>query len=283
MRLISTIQSATLSLLLGLLISAEAQNVPEIPAGYTQVPFLSDAPERSFEAAEEVTQEGKDYAALLSTSKGTVILDLFENDAPETVNSFVFLSLHHFYDGLTFHRVLEGFMAQGGDPKGDGTGGPGYTFGDEFADGVHFDKPLRLAMANSGPATNTNGSQFFINFAPTPHLDGLHTIFGTVTEGQAVLDKLQRIDPQRPTTIIEPWQTLAALKKQGITLRGDPKARLEDYLTERLGKFPEIGANFTVDGASGVIGQGQDEPLLGFYPAPDRIESVTIVTKNSAK
>lgn len=262
----------------GLLVTA--QSAPQIPEGYSEVPYLSDTPERTFEKADDVLEAGKDYSAIITTSKGPITVDLFEKETPETVNSFVFLSLHHFYDGLTFHRVLDGFMAQGGDPKGDGTGGPGYNFGDEFADGIHFDKPLRLAMANAGPATNTNGSQFFITFVPTPHLDGLHTIFGTVTAGKEALDTLQLIDPQRPTTIMEPWRKLAYVAQNGVKLNGAPGARLEDYLTEKLGAFPEIGESFTIDGASGVIGQGQDEPLIGFYPIPDTIESVTILTKD---
>jgi cyclophilin family peptidyl-prolyl cis-trans isomerase len=259
---------------------ATAQSTPDIPEGYSAVPYLSTKPERSFEAAEEVLEPGLDYGAIITTNKGPIQVDLFEADTPETVNSFVFLSLHHFYDGLTFHRVLEGFMAQGGDPEGDGTGGPGYSFGDEFVQGIHFDEPLRLAMANAGPATNTNGSQFFITFVPTPHLDGLHTIFGTLTAGEETLKSLQLIDPQRPDTILEPWRKLAYVKQQGIALNGDPEERLEHYLAEKLGKFPEVAESFTVDGFSGVIGQGQDEPLVGFYPKPDTIESVTIISKD---
>ena len=271
-----------LSTLLGLTLvaAATAQTAPKILAGYSEVPYLSSKPERSFKAADEVLEPGTDYGAIISTNKGAITFDLFEKEAPKTVNSFVFLSLHHFYDGLTFHRVLEGFMAQGGDPKGDGTGGPGYMFGDEFIDGIHFDKPLRLAMANAGPATNTNGSQFFITFVPTPQLDGLHTIFGTVTAGKNVLGKIKRIDPQQPTAIMEPWRKLSYVASQGVALSGDKTMKLEDYLTQKFGKFPEIGERFTIDGVSGVVGQGQDEPLLGFYPAPDIIESVTIISKD---
>lgn len=284
MRLTLRLSTICLTLLTVLSSSATAQGTPRsappIPEGYSQVPYLSDTPERTFKRAEEVLEPGQDYSAIITTSKGPITVDLFEQETPETVNSFVFLSLHHFYDGLTFHRVLDGFMAQGGDPAGDGTGGPGYSFGDEFVEGIHFDKPLRLAMANAGPATETNGSQFFITFVPTPHLDGLHTIFGTVTAGREVLDRLQRIDPQRPDTIMEPWRKLAYAARQGVELAGDPEARLEDYFTQTLGTFPEVGESFTIDGVSGVIGQGQDEPLVGFYPVPDTIESVTIITRD---
>jgi cyclophilin family peptidyl-prolyl cis-trans isomerase len=107
----------------------------------------------------------------------------------------VFLARQGFFDGLNFHRVIEDFMAQGGDPSGTGRGGPGYKFEDETNNGLSFNKPGLLAMANAGP--NTNGSQFFITFVPTPHLNRRHTIFGEVTEGADVLKRIQRRDPDR--------------------------------------------------------------------------------------
>jgi cyclophilin family peptidyl-prolyl cis-trans isomerase len=131
----------------------------------------------------------------LTTSQGEVIVELFENEAPETVGNFVSLVESGFYDGLTFHRVLPGFMAQGGDPKGTGSGGPGYKIYCET------DKPEHrnhfrgtLSMAHAGK--DTGGSQFFLTFRATPHLDGLHTAFGRVVEGFEVLAKLRRRDPQ---------------------------------------------------------------------------------------
>jgi peptidylprolyl isomerase len=138
---------------------------------------------------------GKVYYATFKTAKGDIKVQLFADRTPLTVNNFVFLAREGFYDHTTFHRVLDGFMAQGGDPTGTGGGGPGYTFADEFGPGLIFDRPGLLAMANAGP--NTNGSQFFITFAPAPHLNGRHTIFGEVIEGQEVLDKLTRRDPQQ--------------------------------------------------------------------------------------
>ncbi|HCB01702.1 MAG TPA: peptidylprolyl isomerase [Anaerolineae bacterium] len=123
---------------------------------------------------------------------GEFKIQLFADKAPITVNNFVFLAREGFYDGTTFHRVLDGFMAQGGDPTGTGSGGPGYSFEDEFSD-LTFDREGLLAMANSGP--NTNGSQFFITYAPTPHLNNLHTIFGQVIEGMDVVNALTRRDP----------------------------------------------------------------------------------------
>jgi cyclophilin family peptidyl-prolyl cis-trans isomerase len=137
----------------------------------------------------------KKYFATFKLAKGGEFrVELFPDKAPVTVNNFVFLARDGFYNGTTFHRVLDGFMAQGGDPTGTGMGGPGYQFEDEFSD-LAFDKPGLLAMANSGP--NTNGSQFFITYAPTPHLNNLHTIFGEVVEGMDVVDGLTRRDPDQ--------------------------------------------------------------------------------------
>lgn len=144
----------------------------------------------------------KDYQAIFCTSQGAIYIDLFEDVAPITVNNFVFLANNDYYNNTIFHRVLEGFMAQGGDPTGSGRGGPGYTFVDETRPDVLFDRPYLLAMANAGPGTN--GSQFFITFVPTPHLNGAHTIFGEVLSGQAVVDSLTRVDPQRPNAQIAP-------------------------------------------------------------------------------
>ncbi|MCZ7544640.1 MAG: peptidylprolyl isomerase [Anaerolineae bacterium] len=141
----------------------------------------------------------RQYQATLVTEKGDIVIELLADKAPVTVNNFVFLARQGFYDNTTFHRVLPGFMAQGGDPSGTGTGGPGYRFEDETDNGLTFDGPGLLAMANAGP--NTNGSQFFITYVPTPHLNGRHTIFGRVVKGQDVAESLDPRDPQqRPRT-----------------------------------------------------------------------------------
>ena len=140
----------------------------------------------------------KEYEAVIRMADGGEMrLSLFDDEAPITVNNFVFLANQGFYDGTTFHRVLENFMAQGGDPAGTGSGGPGYTFEDELDTGFTFDRRGLLAMANAG--ANTNGSQFFITFTETPHLDGLHTIFGELTEGDDVLSALTLRDPDTAT------------------------------------------------------------------------------------
>ena len=133
----------------------------------------------------------KSYTAVIKTNKGDITVQLFTADTPKTVNNFVFLARKNFYDGVIFHRVMKGFMIQGGDPDGIGTGGPGYAFADEFVPNRVFDKPGLLAMANSGP--NTNGSQFFITVAQTPWLTGKHTIFGEVTKGMDVVKAIETV------------------------------------------------------------------------------------------
>ena len=140
----------------------------------------------------------KFYIATLKTAKGDIVVELLADKAPLTVNSFVFLAREGYYDGTTFHRVLDNFMAQGGDPTGTGSGGPGYQFADEISPDLTFDQPGLLAMANSGPGTN--GSQFFITFVPTPHLNGKHTIFGRVLSGMEVAQSLTRRDPNTGPT-----------------------------------------------------------------------------------
>ena len=138
----------------------------------------------------------KSYTATLHTDKGDIKLKLFADAAPKTVNNFVFLSRQGFYDNTIFHRVINDFMAQGGDPTGTGRGGPGYQFDDEFGPGLKHSKPGMLSMANAGK--NTNGSQFFITHVPTPWLDGKHAIFGEVEQGMDVLMSIPTRDPSRP-------------------------------------------------------------------------------------
>jgi cyclophilin family peptidyl-prolyl cis-trans isomerase len=141
--------------------------------------------------------------ATIQTSKGTIVVELYQDLAPKTVGNFTTLAKKGFYDGVIFHRVIPGFMVQTGDPDGTGAGGPGYTFEDEIVPSLKHDRPGILSMANRGP--NTNGSQFFITLAPTPRLDGKHAIFGHVVEGQQVVDQIaaaQRNAQDRPLTDI---------------------------------------------------------------------------------
>lgn len=141
----------------------------------------------------------KQYSAVIETARGDLEIELFAKDVPVTVNNFVFLARDGFFTGTTFHRVIPGFMAQGGDPTGTGYGGPGYAFKDEFT--AHHHTAGALSMANSGP--NTNGSQFFITYAPQPHLDGMHTVFGQLTRGMEVLKQITNGDIVKAVRIVE--------------------------------------------------------------------------------
>ena len=144
----------------------------------------------------------KKYTATFDTSRGTIVVELFADVAPNTVNNFVFLAKDGFYDGTKFHRVIPDFMVQGGDPEGTGRGGPGYRFNDEFTAGK-YKKHQRgsLSMANAGP--NTNGSQFFITHVVTDWLDGKHTVFGQATSGLEVVDQIKGGDTLKKVTISE--------------------------------------------------------------------------------
>jgi cyclophilin family peptidyl-prolyl cis-trans isomerase len=149
----------------------------------------------------------KHYTAVFQTDLGTFEAELFAAQAPKTVNNFVFLAREGFYDGTMFHRVIPGFMAQGGDPTGTGRGGPGYRFADEFHPALRHSAAGMLSMANAGPGTN--GSQFFITFAPTPHLDNHHAVFGRITSGMDLVLKIPVRDPDRAT---QPGLTIRKLE-----------------------------------------------------------------------
>ena len=141
----------------------------------------------------------KKYFTTIETNKGKIKIELAPTKAPSTVNNWVFLAKEGYYDGVTFHRIIAGFMAQGGDPTGTGSGGPGYNFPDEFSDLTH--EKGALSMANAGP--NTNGSQFFIVYEPQPHLNRRHSVFGKVIEGMDVALKLVNGDKMNKVTVEE--------------------------------------------------------------------------------
>lgn len=139
--------------------------------------------------------------ATIETDRGSIRIELFDDKAPKTVANFEKLAADGFYDGLSFHRVITDFMVQAGCPQGTGTGGPGYTFDDEFHSDLRHDGPGVLSMANAGP--DSNGSQFFITHVPTPWLDGKHSVFGRVLEGQSVVDAVRQGDVMQSITIEE--------------------------------------------------------------------------------
>ncbi|MDO4988162.1 MAG: peptidylprolyl isomerase [Synergistes sp.] len=143
------------------------------------------------EAAEPAEAAVKRQVATFETNYGTFKIELYNDLAPKTVKNFVDLANKHFYDKLIFHRVIDNFMIQGGCPKGNGTGGPGYVIPDEFGKGLKHDKPGILSMANAGP--NTGGSQFFITLVPTPWLDGHHAIFGHILDGMKVVETIGKV------------------------------------------------------------------------------------------
>lgn len=183
---------------------AEAEDVSQteseepVPVDFEEPGPLADIePAERFgyyeQAPEMIIDPSKEYEAVIRTEKGDMRIRLFPEAAPLTVNNFAFLAREGYYDSTIFHRVIQDFMAQGGDPTGTGGGGPGYQFVDETDSGLVFDRPGLLAMANSGP--NTNGSQFFITYVPTPHLNGFHTIFGELIEGDEVLNSLLLVQP----------------------------------------------------------------------------------------
>ncbi len=176
--------------------AATASPTPAFVPCSTAKPKAASVKKPTFSARPPMTIDPKKiYTATVKTSCGTYVLQLDAAQTPVTVNSFVFLAEKGFYDGLTFHRIAPGFVIQGGDPKGDGTGGPGYQFKNEIVTGLNFDAVGMLGMANSGP--NTNGSQWFITLAPSPSLDGKYTVFGKVIKGLDVVQNIGRV----PVTI----------------------------------------------------------------------------------
>lgn len=178
---------------LGLLATVTAQEA-QSPQAHCDAAQPADLTLMQFTQAEQVIERSLDYRAILCTGAGAIYLDLYEKLVPITVNNFVFLAQQGYYDNTSFHRVIPDFMAQGGDPTATGRGGPGYQFEDEPVGFLTFDRPGLLAMANAGPGTN--GSQFFITTAPTPHLNYKHTIFGDVLVGQDNVRAIRERDPQ---------------------------------------------------------------------------------------
>jgi peptidylprolyl isomerase len=163
---------------------------------------------RSGDTSAPAAAPGDNPTATITTPRGEIVVRLLPEIAPQTVENFVTLANDGFYDGLTWHRVIEGFMAQGGDPAGDGSGGPGYTIPAEFTNEMQFDRPGIVAMARRGDDINSAGSQFFITTAPAPHLNGQYTIFGEVIQGQDVVNDIPLRDPMTAT---EPGEEIISI------------------------------------------------------------------------
>lgn len=175
------------------------QSLPMSPENIRAIVELKLLEEKQFTTCPPMTIDpSRQYIATLETEKGDIVIELYPDKAPIAVNNFIFLAENDWYDGVTFHRVLADFVAQGGDPSGTGFGGPGYAFVNETSD-LTFDKPGVLAMANSGP--DSNGSQFFITYAPAEQLNGGYTIFGQVISGLDVAESLTPRDPSQSVNL----------------------------------------------------------------------------------
>ncbi|MFU8887994.1 MAG: peptidylprolyl isomerase [Trueperaceae bacterium] len=246
-----------------------------LPEGFVAIAPVVAERRLAFEEPADVLDPELDYAAVIETNRGTLFVELYERETPVTVNNFVFLALHRYFDGIVFHRVIDGFMAQTGDPTGTGTGGPGYRFADEIVDDLRHDGPGVLSMANAGPGTN--GSQFFLTFDATPWLDGAHTVFGRVAEGLEVLDAITRVDPQQPSVVALLADPASSVRDQGLELEGD--GSVEEALREALGVTPVPGPGYEIAGTRVIIGSVNGEAAAGFFPSPDRMERVTIVAR----
>jgi cyclophilin family peptidyl-prolyl cis-trans isomerase len=249
------------------------------PDGFRVVPYLSETRVLDFAQGQWILKPNIDYAAIIETTKGNMTLDLFEVQAPNTVNNFVFLSLNQYYDGVSFFRVIEDFMAQTGDPTGTGLGTPGYQFADEInPDFSHSTKGV-VSMANAGP--NTNGAQFFITLEATPWLDGQYSIFGAVINGVDILDALQRSNPDVPLAIAPLDSSLGLLETQGISLKGNDRETLEAYITRTVGATLKPNQRVSMDNYDVVfmVDPQSNMTMAVFYPPTDRIEHVYIIQR----
>jgi cyclophilin family peptidyl-prolyl cis-trans isomerase len=218
-----------------------------------------------------------DYLAVIETTKGTLTIDLLEGQAPVTVNNFVFLALNQYYEGVSIFRVIDGFIAQTGDPTGTGVGGPGYGFANEISPSFSHSTAGVVSMANSGP--NTNGSQFFITLAALPGLDGSYPIFGAVIDGLDVLDKLTRTDPTLPTTFATLDSTLGLLETQSVSLPGSDRETLEGFITRTLSGLPQLAQRFSLGDYDAIIGSDGQSLSVAFWPKSDVIQHVYILER----
>ena len=287
---------AALVLVLLAVVSFAAAQEAQTPAQICDAAMpAADPASREFTQPEQVLEPGVDYRAVLCTEAGPVYVDLLEQYAPVTVNSFVFLAQNGFYNNTTFHRVLENFMAQGGDPTGTGSGGPGYQFQDEFVGFLHFDVPGWLAMANANNpeqgVVGTNGSQFFITTVPTPHLDYRHTIFGEVLEGQENVANIPLRDPSADANAAPGARldTVVIITDPAAiaTTYEAPEAATQEDVVDALSAIPDLPPGIentvtssTTDEATAALPEG-DADLLSSHEHQYRVAS-TLQTCDTA-
>jgi len=233
-------------------------------AGEIPMPAEPTARNGMYKAPPEmVIDPAKSYVATLKTAKGDIQVELFADKAPHTVNNFVFLALEGYYNNTMFHRVIEDFMAQAGDPTGTGMGGPGYKFSDEFHPDLTHDGPGVLSMANAGPGTN--GSQFFITFVETPWLDGRHSVFGKITDGLDVLFSISIRDPQAAT---EPGDALESIiiTEDGHPLSAPEIAEDSPSPADTVGRTPVDMLQVYADLEGSPYNDGETRAA---YPGPE--------------
>ncbi len=251
-----------------------------VPENYSLTSFLPSESLDNFSGAKNVLEKNKDYMAVLETTQGRVIIDLLEEQTPKTVNNFIFLARNGYYDGMPFHRVIEDFIAQTGDPTGTGWGGSSHWLELEIVDNLsHL---LKGVVSMAGDGERSSGSQFFFTLSPSPELDGQYTIFGKVVEGLDVLQDLQPVNTlDDPSIFAQLQDSLALLAIQGIELDGDEDMTLEDYILELREELPEVNKHFKLDFVDAIIVNDPviDELFIAFWPMPDTIERLYIVEK----
>ncbi len=255
--------SVVLSLFLLALSMVSAQDA-QTPQEICDAAEPAELTEMQFDTPEDVLEAGVDYRAVFCTGAGAVYIDLYEDLTPTTVNNFVFLAQQGYYDSTTFHRVLQDFMAQAGDPTATGSGGPGYQFEDEPVGFLVFDRPGLLAMANAGPGTN--GSQFFITTAQTDWLNYQHTIFGDVLEGY---DNVLNIELRDPATATEPGEAL-----ETVIIIEDPATVASDYEIMEPATQDDVVAAFATFSSQLPPEFPTDEEVSGLLTTEETIATV---------